>query len=73
MTTLIERAQQAERLMRVIAKENDAPPEMADLIAELVKEIEALRRRLREAQEDAKDIAAEARWQERQGEDYGSY
>lgn len=43
----------------------------------LADECERLRRQVkqmvRDAREDALDAAAEARWQERQGEDYGTY
>lgn len=48
-----------------------------DLLRRMVEEVKTLRKRIktmeRDAREDARDAAAEARWQERQGEDYGSY
>lgn len=47
------------------------------LLKSLADEVERLRKQVkqveRDAREDARGAAAEARWQERQGEDYGSY
>lgn len=52
-------------------------PEVSAVLRQLADEVERLRKQIktmqREAREDAIDAAAEARWQERQGEDYGSY
>lgn len=47
-------------------------------ILELLQEVETLRATIKQMRLDARDdnsadIAAEARWKERQGEDYGSY
>lgn len=47
------------------------------MLKALSKKIEAQRKRIaqleRDAREDARGVATEVRWQERQGEDYGSY
>jgi hypothetical protein len=49
----------------------------ADAIEQLQRQVEQARRdaieEQREAARDARAAVAEARWQERQGEDYGSY
>jgi hypothetical protein len=50
---------------------------LAAMVEERDKQIERLKRNLketeREAREDARSSAAETTWRERQGEDYGSY
>lgn len=48
-----------------------------ELMTKLCDEIERLRKQIKQMAQDARDdaegAANEARWQERQGEDYGSY
>lgn len=48
-----------------------------ELLRQLCDEVERLRKQVKQMAQDARDdaegAATEARWQERQGEDYGSY
>lgn len=70
-----------EMLLRVLRRPVTRTTAEVTLLAEYAQSaadrIEQLKRELREARADARDAAAgaatEARWQERQGEEYGSY
>jgi len=50
-----------------------SPANILALLAEKDAEIERLKAGVKGLQEELKEAAAEARWAERQGEDYGSY
>lgn len=67
-----------ERLRAHIPVEGQEGLRVRDaLMREAANEIERLRSQLRQAERDAREdaisAAAEVRWQERQGDDYGSY
>lgn len=70
--TLIER-------LRVMTHAEGLPQDDRDTLNEAIRRIESLQKELRdqerEFQREARDIAAEARWEERQSRDgdYGSY
>lgn len=64
-------------LLRPVTRTNAEVTLLAEYAAVAVQRIQKLKRELREAREDAREAAAgaatEARWQERQGAEYGSY
>ena len=71
-----------QRIKEAAAKyereEDDCEPlfhaaDILALLAEKDAEIERLTAGVKGLREELKDVAAEARWAERQGEDYGSY
>lgn len=68
---------EARELARTPMEAHQFARRSRELLRQLADEVERLRKQIktmqREAREDALDAAAEARWQERQGEDYGSY
>lgn len=78
MKDLVTEARELLETHSIVAMRVDKPyKEIRPLIAGLCDEVERLRQQVKQMAQDARDdaqaAANEARWSERQGEDYGSY